>query len=333
MIRNHLRTNLRRILGRNFRMACVPSTETYSTSSSDEESVCSSEQTTELPRRKFITPEERQEMLSNLRTMSFGGVAFDQLSKNSQKKILQIRLKRKLQKRKKKELGGSSSSSSSLQPTEGEKVSKKILKQQQTSRLREALKNGLRVAIDCSMGGQMSAKEVCKLGRQINRVYSLVRSSEKPFHLYLTGLVKDSAIHKECERQCDGFSNYLLDTSESMHHELFPHNELVYLTPDSPSTLESLDQSKVYVLGGLVDESLDTGLTYRNAQMLKIDTARLPIDVYMDKTVSDAHCCLPINLVVAILLDIHSGSTWSAALENSIPSRKGYILKPSCKKK
>lgn len=270
-------------------------------------------------RKSVFSQEERLEMFSIMKSQVIGGVPFENLSKNSQKKLVYLKLKQKHQQKRKQDVPRNSNSVN--------RIARRIEKEQQNMKLQEALLNGQKIAIDCSMGDMMSPKEICKLGRQINRSYSSVRASENPFHLYFTGLVKNSPIHKELHRQCSGFDNYLIDRSESLHHEVFPHDTIVYLTPDSPNVLEYLDNSKVYVIGGLVDESQETDYTYGNAQKSMISTARLPIDVYMDKTNPSVHCALPINHVIDILLDIHSGKNWGTVLEKHVPRRKGYVLK------
>ena len=271
---------------------------------------------------------EREKMRSSIMGKLFGGVPYEKLSKNAQKKILSVRLKRSKRKKEKK-LSRTEDVKTSDDDHDDQKVlSKRTPKEQQRERLREALQSGLRVAVDCSMGDQMLPKEICKLGRQIRFIYSSLLESEKPFHLYLTGLVKDSNINKELHRQCDGIDNYIIDMTESLHYEVFSLDQLVYLTPDSPNTLDTLHNDKVYVLGGLVDESLEVGYTFKNAEKLKLNTARLPIDVYMEKTNPCSHCCLPINQVMDILLDVHSGMDWGTVLQRYIVARKGYILKP-----
>lgn len=54
----------------------------------------------------------------------------------------------------------------------------------------------------------------------------------------------------------DGFSAYVLDVTEEDCFSLFPLETLVYLTPDSEHPLEDVDLSTVYIIGGLVDESV-----------------------------------------------------------------------------
>ena len=47
-----------------------------------------------------------------------------------------------------------------------------------------------------------------------------------------------------------------LDIQEEQYSTLFPIDSIVYLTPDSNEPLNDIDEDKVYVIGGLVDESV-----------------------------------------------------------------------------
>lgn len=48
--------------------------------------------------------------------------------------------------------------------------------------------------------------------------------------------------------------------------ELFDTNDIIYLTPDATDILEELDKDKVYVIGGIVDESvIKVGLRWINS--------------------------------------------------------------------
>ncbi|KAM6363692.1 tRNA methyltransferase 10 homolog B isoform 2-T2 [Pluvialis apricaria] len=153
-------------------------------------------------------------------------------------------------------------------------------------RLLEARVLGPRLCVDLGLAHRMSQKETSRLASQIRRLYGANRRAKKPFWLCLTEFVVGSLIHEECFRMNDGFCNYLMETTQESYLNLFPLDAIVYLTPDSENVLEDIDPSKVYVLGGLVDESIHKNLTLQRAQEQSLQTARLPIREYMVKTVN-----------------------------------------------
>ncbi|XP_046761517.1 tRNA methyltransferase 10 homolog B isoform X2 [Gallus gallus] len=123
-------------------------------------------------------------------------------------------------------------------------------------RLLEARSAGPRLCVDLGVADRMTPKETSRLAAQIRRLYGANRRAERPFWLCLTELVPGSPIHRECLRMNDGFSGYLMETTQESYLDLFPLDAIVYLTPDSENVLEDVDPEKVYVLGGLVDESI-----------------------------------------------------------------------------
>ena len=49
---------------------------------------------------------------------------------------------------------------------------------------------------------------------------------------------------------------FQLDFQQNHHSMLFPADSIVYLTPDGDKPLADIDENKVYIIGGLVDESV-----------------------------------------------------------------------------
>lgn len=102
------------------------------------------------------------------------------------------------------------------------------------------------------------------------------------------------------------------------------HRDIVYLTSDSPYTLERLEPNKCYIVGGLVDRNREKGLCYRRARERGIRTARLPIGQFM---VMQSRQVLATNHVVEIMLKWLEYEDWAAAFEAVIPKRKGGVLR------
>ncbi|KAM4808260.1 tRNA methyltransferase 10 homolog B [Rhinophrynus dorsalis] len=207
--------------------------------------------------------------------------------------------------------------------------SKRFLKALTKERLLEAKDSGPRVCIDLSMTQHMTRKEISRLAAQIRRLYGSNRKAAKPFWLYLTDFVENSLLYDECVRMNDGFVNYLVDTTEDSFLDIFPLENIIYLTPDSDNALEDIDPQKVYVLGGLVDESVQKKLTYHKARENGLQTARLPIQEYMVKNVNvkNYHSeILAINQVFDVLATYYEKRSWAESLKAGVSPGKGFII-------
>lgn len=209
-------------------------------------------------------------------------------------------------------------------------ISKRDLKIIAKERLLEAKETGPQLCIDLGMTNHMTNKEISRLAAQIRRLYGSNKKSQKPFWLCLTGFIKNSPIEEACLRMNDGFTNYLMDVTPKSYLDLFPLETIVYLTPDSENALDEVDPQKVYVLGGLVDESIQKRLTLQKAQEQHLQTARLPIQEYMVKNdnVKNYHSTtLAINQVFDALSTFYETKSWEEALKVAVSPGKGYVLR------
>ncbi|KAI1039816.1 hypothetical protein LB505_004655 [Fusarium chuoi] len=102
------------------------------------------------------------------------------------------------------------------------------------------------------------------------------------------------------------------------------YQDIVYLSSDSPYTLERLEPNTSYVIGGLVDKNREKGLCYKRARERGIRTARLPIGQYM---VMQSRTVLATNHVVEIMLKWLEYENWGDAFMSVIPKRKGGHLR------
>ncbi|XP_050972134.1 tRNA methyltransferase 10 homolog B isoform X3 [Labeo rohita] len=184
-------------------------------------------------------------------------------------------------------------------------LSKRVIKAITKERLEEARGAGLRLCVDLSMTDCLSPKV-----RFTKQAQHYLRKSGR--------LIPDPTC----------LINRIDVTEESWFH-LFPSEDVIYLTPDASEALEYVEEDKVYILGGLVDETIQKKISYTRAKELGIRTARLPIDEYMVKRPNPKNFhskILAINQVFEILLTFRDTKDWIKALTAGIPPGKGYMV-------
>ncbi|KAJ7377828.1 tRNA (guanine(9)-N(1))-methyltransferase [Desmophyllum pertusum] len=255
------------------------------------------------------------------------------LSGKEMKSLVRLKQKKELfkQNREKKREEKESTKESEIVKDENH-IPKILLKKIRKERVENAMKNGgQRVAIDFTVSDDMCNKEVTKLAAQVRQLYGSNLRSVLPVHLHLTGLETGGKVYRECVRQSLHFSKLMASLSEESYLTLFNADDVVYLTPDSPNELDKLNKDKVYIIGGLVDHALRKDKTRSRADAKGVSTARLPIYKYMERTREPGNrsfsSVLAVNQVFDILLKLHETHDWRCALETSVPSRKGLVLK------
>jgi tRNA (guanine9-N1)-methyltransferase len=112
------------------------------------------------------------------------------------------------------------------------------------------------------------------------------------------------------------------ETADSSRSKATP--SIVYLTADSPHTLEYLSPNTCYIIGGIVDKNRHKGLCYKRACERGIPTAKLPIGEYMTM---QSRSVLAVNHVVEIMLKWLVTGDWGEAFLSVIPKRKEAKLK------
>lgn len=221
-------------------------------------------------------------------------------------------------------------------------LSKKQIKEKIMERLNHVYavsENSLKICIDCSFSDKMSLKEMSRLAQQIGRCYATNKTLERPVHFSLCNLELNSDFYKELCRVNDGFERYILDKTNIPLLEKFSDKKenICYLSPDSEEYLENLDAEKIYVIGGLVDETVNKKVTLSKCNDLKIKTYALPIEKYLTRKISDQdenrkynyNKILAINQVFNILAYVFEHKDWAKALDSNVPKRKGFIFKNS----
>ena len=215
------------------------------------------------------------------------------------------------------------------------------------------IRQSYQICIDCSFESYMTPKEINSLAIQIRYCYSSNKRSTHPCQLTATSIgtassnrgkddctnTDDNATNRNIKdvtdnncitlnhlRKVNGFdewSNYAFQVTSDSFDQYFHNNlqNMVYLTSDSENTIATLENDKIYVIGGIVDRNRYKQLTYQRATTLGMATAKLPIDEYLSTMPSTR--VLTTNHVFDLLIKYkeHNGC-WKKALAEVLPIRK-----------
>lgn len=181
--------------------------------------------------------------------------------------------------------------------------------------------SSFKVCIDCSFEELMSKKEIGSLSSQIRYCYAMNKKSYHPVYLSASSLSGETYENlTRVEGFPDNWKNRAFDCSKKSLTEMHsPKEQIVYLTSDSDNVLTECDDSKVYVIGGIVDRNRLKGATINQAKELGVETARLPIDEHLKLCATKVLTC---NHVFEILLKFKEYKDWKKALLDVLPARK-----------
>uniref|UniRef100_A0A915PQ00 tRNA (guanine(9)-N(1))-methyltransferase n=1 Tax=Setaria digitata TaxID=48799 RepID=A0A915PQ00_9BILA len=181
-----------------------------------------------------------------------------------------------------------------------------------------------RVAIDMQFESLMRPKDLRHLFVQLAHAYAVNRRAKNPLQFSVVGF--------------SGSQNKLFFDNPNNHHwdvifeekpldAVFERSDIVYLTADSENSLETLDSSKVYVIGGLLDHNSLKGHCLKIAIEKGYTHARLPIAEYI---MLQTRKVLTVNQVFEILLRYTENHSWKDSFLSVIPRRKGITVIDEC---
>eukprot|EP01017_Pseudomicrothorax_dubius_P044133 TRINITY_DN7431_c0_g4_i1.p1 TRINITY_DN7431_c0_g4~~TRINITY_DN7431_c0_g4_i1.p1 ORF type:complete len:298 (-),score=82.56 TRINITY_DN7431_c0_g4_i1:55-948(-) len=182
---------------------------------------------------------------------------------------------------------------------------------------REKMLQGTRIIIDCSFQNLLTEKELNSLSRQICHCYASNRKVETPSCLTVSSYsagVKANLSKTSAER-------WDIEFLEKDYIEYYDKDKLIYLSGDAEETLQEVDPTKIYIIGGLVDHNRIKKGTYNKAVEQGIKIAKLPLS---ENIKLEASPILAVNHVFDIILRRLNGDDWKTALERSIPKRKKH---------
>ncbi|KAI9017708.1 guanine-1-methyltransferase-domain-containing protein [Gaertneriomyces semiglobifer] len=184
------------------------------------------------------------------------------------------------------------------------------------------------VIIDLQFQDKMIDKEHKSTAQQLGRCYAINRNTKRPVKLTFSSF--GGAVKGKLEIQAKDYMNWTkpgktqLTLTPEPYHTVTEPTHLVYLTADSPNEIEDLDETKTYVIGGIVDKNRYKNLCYNEAQKQGIATAKLPLGKYIDLKTRKV---LTINHVFEIMIKYLVERDWEKVLLEVLPPRKGVKVK------
>lgn len=188
-------------------------------------------------------------------------------------------------------------------------------------RAAQAMRYGQPLVYDMSYDQHMTRQEMENTISQLMETEGWNRRSSDPFHLHFCNLQPDSTYQRELLKRYgqETWDRLFITATGRRHVDVFPREDLVYLTADSPNVLRTFDHNKVYVVGAMVDRSIQAGVSLANAKRLKLNTARLPLDEYLHWGIGAKN--LTLDQMIRILMVAKETGSWEKALA-FVPKRK-----------
>ena len=114
---------------------------------------------------------------------------------------------------------------------------------------------GEMLVVDCGFE-QEHAREyyLTNLVDQIQYLFADITRFHSPSFVYLCNLSRHGRLQAEFDRR-SSLENTCFEVTESSYLDIFPHDKLIYLSPDSNVEMTSFDHEAVYIVGGIVDLS------------------------------------------------------------------------------
>ncbi|KAB0795254.1 hypothetical protein PPYR_12093 [Photinus pyralis] len=196
------------------------------------------------------------------------------------------------------------------------------MNQMYNNRLIQAMQFGQKMVVDCGFGQNMTPRENANCAKQLMLLFAENRGSDDPFDLHYCNTVRNSSLMNGLNKFITTMYEpwFPLHLHEESYLDVFPKEQLVYLTPHCKDVLKTYSHDDIYIIGGIVDKVNNEPLSLAKAKKEGLRMAKLPLDYYLDWG-SGSGKSLTINQVLSILVDVKATGDWKHALRH-VPRRK-----------
>ncbi|XP_006890099.1 PREDICTED: mitochondrial ribonuclease P protein 1 [Elephantulus edwardii] len=184
----------------------------------------------------------------------------------------------------------------------------------------QAMQFGQPLVFDMAYDNYMKPKEMQNTVSQLLESEGYNRRDVDPFHIYFCNLKTDGDYYRQLVKYYgEKWNKLFLTATEKSHVDLFPKDNIIYLTADSPNVMTTFQHDKVYIIGSFVDKNIRPGTSLANAKRLKLATECLPLDKYLQWGTGTKN--LTLDQMIRILLSLKNTGSWEEALK-FVPKRK-----------
>lgn len=167
----------------------------------------------------------------------------------------------------------------------------------------------------------MTRHEARSAANQLAWSFTANRNDREPFDLHFCNVNFDGVTMQQLERNIPTMrrDTFPMHLHEGSYVDLYPKENLVYLTPHCDNDLAEYDGNKIYIIGAMVDKKGQGPLSLEKANALNLKMARLPLDKYLNW--GSGSKFLTLDQMVKIMLDLKRTGKWEVALQH-VPIRK-----------
>lgn len=188
-----------------------------------------------------------------------------------------------------------------------------------SKRLANAALFGPKIVIDFGYDKFMTIKEKRACTSQIRLLYAFNMFEREPYDLYLCNANPESRCVQYLRREMPNIDDSFVTVTDKSYLDLFPKENLVYLSPHAPEDLATYDHKAIYIIGGFVDTVKREDISFSKAQEGGIKSYSLPLDKYLKW--GSGTKSLAINQVYSIMKTLRDTGDWKEAFKH-VPQRK-----------
>ena len=137
------------------------------------------------------------------------------------------------------------------------------------------------LVFDFGFEEHMTEQEIQELAEQMTVSHGANKVRREPFHFHFCNFNPDGPFGQRLGKSFPAYKTLPISVSSEDYLDLYPHDKLVYLTPNAKTVLKEFNHNDIYIVGGIVDKANEVPLTFAKAKNYNIRMAKFPLDNYM----------------------------------------------------